>query len=212
MSEKKAKIEVLTNPNLAYILIVTAVVLFLMTTIFPKSTIAKVGMVLYLGAAGYELVYFHGNPWALLITALSPLPFLIAIRQTRVNLTLLFITIPMLTIGSFFLLVDQKGHPLVSYGLAGLVSVYCGSIIWITVKRMQNVQGIRLSDNPDSMVGLIGKALTEIEIHSTGSVEVEGETWIARSDKYIPAGSTVRILRCDNLVLTVKKVEKITKE
>jgi membrane-bound serine protease (ClpP class) len=118
----------------------------------------------------------------------------------------------MLTIGSFFILVDQKGYPVVNYGLAGLASAFVVSVIWITVKYMQNIQGIRLSDNPDSMVGLTGKTRTEIELHSTGSVEVEGELWTARSEKYIPAGSTVRIVRCDSLVLTVKKVEKITKE
>jgi membrane-bound serine protease (ClpP class) len=202
----------LINPNIAYLFIVAAITLFLMTIIFPKSIIAKVGMALCLGVAGYELVHLRGNPWAFLAVALSPLPFFIAIRQTRVNLPLLFITFLMLTIGSFFLLVDQKGHPVISYGLAGIVSAYLASIIWITIRRMQKVQGIRLSDNPDSMVGFIGKARTEIELHSTGSVEVEGEIWTARSDKYIPAGSTVRILGCDSLVLTVKKVEKITKE
>ena len=104
------------------------------------------------------------------------------------------------------------GHPVVNYGLAGLVSAYGGSIFWIAIRRMQNVQGIRLSDNPDSMVGLTGKTCIEIELHATGSVEVEGEFWTARSEEYIPAGSTVRIVRCDSLILTVKKVEKLTKE
>ena len=101
--------EFLINPNIAYLLIVAAVSLFLVTTIYPKSTIAKVGMALCFGMAGYELFYLKGNPWAFLVVALSPLPFIIAVRQTRVNLTLLFITIPMLTIGSFFLSVDQNG-------------------------------------------------------------------------------------------------------
>jgi membrane protein implicated in regulation of membrane protease activity len=62
------------------------------------------------------------------------------------------------------------------------------------------------------MVGLTGNVRTEIEAHSTGSVEVEGEIWMARSKTPIPAGSTVRILRRDGAVLTVKKVETLTKE
>jgi membrane-bound ClpP family serine protease len=212
MSETEEKMGFLINPNIAYLLIVAAVVLYLMTTIFPKSTVAKVGMVFCLGAAGYEIVYFHGNFWALIVTALSPLPFFMAIRQKRMHLPLLIITILMLTVGSVFLIVDKSGISAVNYLLAGGVSIFCGEFIWIALGRTQNVQGIRLSDNPNSMVGLTGKTQTEIEIHSTGSVEVEGELWMARSEKNIPVGSMVRILRQDGAVLTVKKAEKLTKE
>jgi membrane-bound ClpP family serine protease len=197
--------EFLINPNVAYLLIVVAVVLFMSTIIDPKSTMLKAGMVLCLVATGYELVYLGGNPWALLVVAFSPLPFFALARQIRLHLPLLIITILMLTVGSVFLFVDQNGRPIVNYLLAGGVSVCCGEFVWITAGRKQNAQGTRLSDAPDSLVGLIGKVRTEIETHSTGSVEVEGELWIARSKTPIPAGSTVRILRRDGSVLTVKK-------
>jgi membrane-bound ClpP family serine protease len=62
------------------------------------------------------------------------------------------------------------------------------------------------------VVGLIGEARTDIEPHSAGSVLVEGELWQARSKKNIFAGDMVRILRQDGFWLTVKKVEKLTKE
>lgn len=204
----------LITPNIAYLLIVAAIMLFFVTIIIPKSTIAKVGMVICLGAAGYELVSLHGNPWALPIVALSPLPFFLAIRQTRLHLPLLIITILMLNVGAFFFFVDQNGDPTINYPLAGVVSIICGELILIAVGRIQNqnTQGTRLSVNPDSVVGLIGEVRTELENHSTGSVEIEGELWTARSDMPIPAGSMVRILRCDGSVLTVKKVEKLTKE
>ncbi|HLA08330.1 MAG TPA: NfeD family protein [Anaerolineales bacterium] len=202
--------EFLINPNVAYLLIVTAVMLLLLTFNEPKSTLPKVGMVLCFVAAGYEFVYLKGNPWAFLVVALSPLPFFIAIRETRMHLPL--ITILMLTIGSFFLFVDQDGRPVVNYGLAGVVSVFCGSFIWIVIGRMRNAQGARLSNDPDSVVGMIGEARTDIEAHSAGSVLVEGELWQARSKKPIPAGGTVRVLRQDGFVLTVKEAEKLTKE
>ena len=202
--------EFLINPNVAYLLIVTAVMLLLLTFNEPKSTLPKVGMVLCFVAAGYEFVYLKGNPWAFLVVALSPLPFFIAIRETRMHLPL--ITILMLTIGSFFLFMDQDGRPVVNYGLAGVVSVFCGSFIWIVIGRMRNAQGARLSNDPDSVVGMIGEARTDIEAHSAGSVLVEGELWQARSKKPIPAGGTVRVLRQDGFVLTVKEAEKLTKE
>ena len=204
--------EFVVNPNVAYLLIVTAVMLLLLTFNEPKFTWPKAAMVLCFLAAGYELIYLKGNTWAFLVVALSPLPFSIAIRETPVRQPLLLITILMLTIGSFFLLVDQNGRPVVNYGLAGLASVLCGTFIWIGIGRSRNAHGARLSDDPDSVVGLLGEVRTDIEAHAAGSVLVEGEVWQAQSKKPIPAGAMVRILRKDGFWLTVKEVEKLTKK
>jgi membrane-bound serine protease (ClpP class) len=111
--------------------------------------------------------------------------------------------------GAVFLLVDQHGRPVVNFGLAGIVSILCGAILQISTGRSRNAQGIRLSDDPDSVVGLIGEARTDIETHSAGSVLVEGELWQARSKEPIPAGAMVRVLRKDGFWLTVKEVEKL---
>ncbi|HEU0291090.1 MAG TPA: NfeD family protein [Anaerolineales bacterium] len=204
--------EFLINPNAAYILIVSAVMLLLLTYNEPKFTWPKAGMAFCFLAAGVELLYLNGNAWAFLVVALSPLPFIIAIRQTPVRSHLLLLTILMLTHGSFFLLVDQNGRPVVDYGLAGFVSVLCGAFIWISTGRSRNAQGARLSDDPNSVAGLIGEARTDIESHSAGSVLVEGEIWQARSKKPIQAGAMVRILRQDGFWLTVKEVGKLTKK
>ena len=204
--------EVLINPNVAYLLIVTALMLLLLTFNEPKFTWPKAAMAFCFLAAGVELLHLKGNTWAFLVVALSPLPFIMAIRQTPVRSPLLLLTILMLTIGSFFLLVDQNGRPVVNYGLAGFVAVLCGAFIWISNGRGRNAQGVRLSDDPSSVVGLLGEAHTDIESHSAGSVLVDGEIWQARSKNPIHAGAMVRILRQDGFWLTVKEVEKLTKK
>jgi membrane-bound serine protease (ClpP class) len=203
--------EFLINPSMAYLLIVTAVMLSLWTFNDPKSTWQKGGMVLCFAAAGYEFVYLKWNPLALLVVALSPLPLFIAIRQARIHSPLFLITILMLTMGSTFLFVDQNNRPAVHYGLAAIVSVFCATFIWIGIGRMRNAEGARLSNDPDSVIGLIGEVRTDIESHSAGSVLVEGELWQARSKNPIPAGATVRVLRQDGFWLTVKEVEKLPK-
>ena len=204
--------EFLINPNIAYLLIVTAVMLSLWAFHDQKSTWQKVGMVLCFAAAGYEFIFLRWNPLALLVVALSPLPLFIAIRQERLNSSLFLITILMLTMGSTFLFMDHNNLPAVNYGLAAIVSVFCGTFIWIGTGRMRNAEGVRLSDDPDSVIGLIGVVQREIELHSAGSVLVNGEVWQARSKKTIPAGATVRILRQDGFWLTVKEVEKLPKK
>lgn len=202
----------LINPNLAHLLVVVGVTLLLLTNFNPKSTRLKVGMVLCLVAADVEFFYLKVNPWAFLIVALSPLPFFIAVRQARPQNPLFLISILMLAISSVFLFVDQNNRPIVLVGPAGFVSTLCAAILWIATERLRNAEGARLSSDPDSVVGLIGETRTEIESHSAGSVLVEGELWQAHSKKPIPAGSTVRVLRQDGFWLTVKKVEKLTKE
>jgi membrane-bound serine protease (ClpP class) len=202
----------LINPNIAYLLVVTAVMLSLWTFNDQKSTWHKVGMVLCFAAAGYEFVHLKWNPLALLVVSLSPLPLFIAIRQARLNSPLFLITILMLAMGSTFLFVDQNGRPAVDDGLAAVVSVFCGTFIWIGTGRLRSAEGVRLSNDPDSVVGLIGEVRADIESHSAGSVLVDGELWQARSKNPLPAGAVVRVLRQDGFWLTVKEVENISKK
>jgi len=203
-------VEFLMNPTVAYLLIVATAMLTLVAITFPDSNIPKVGLPLCLAAAWYELFHLEANPWSLLIVALSPLPFFAAIRQSHMRFPLLVFTILMLTIGSFLLFVDQNGRPMVNPILAGIVSMFCGEFIWIAIERGGNAEGLRLGDDPDSMVGLLGEV--RIEIETTGLVMAGGELWPARSKESIPAGSSVRILRRDGSVLTVKKVERLIRE
>ena len=202
----------LINPNIAYLLVVTGIMLLLWTFNNPKSNWPKVLMVVCFMAAAYEFVFLKENPWAFLVVALSPLPFSHAIQQKLPRSPLYLITTAMLVLGSVFLFVDENNSPVVDYGLAAIVSMVCASLIWIGVERLRSVEGAILSNDPDSVVGLIGETRSEIESHSAGSVRIEGELWQARSKKPIPAGSTVRVVRQDGFVLTVKETENQRKK
>ena len=67
--------EVLIDPNIAYLLIVVSVISFLWTIIVPHSILSKIGMFVGLGAELFELSFLRATPWALVVVALSPLPF-----------------------------------------------------------------------------------------------------------------------------------------
>lgn len=201
----------LINPNVAYLLIFAAVLLALVTILHPQSNKPKIFLVLCLGAAGLELFSLQANPWTLLVTALSPLPFFIITRQERQNLSflLLGLTIVMLTIVSIFIFVDHEGRPMVNMSLVGILALFSSFYLLFAVRQRQNPRGLRLSDNPDSLVGVVGQARTDID--DMGSVKINGELWLARSEKPILAGSLVRVVRCEGTVLFVKKVEKLTR-
>lgn len=198
----------LINPNIAYLFVVAAVMLAITSLLFPRFNLSKIGSLVCLVGAGFELFNLQANPWALVVVALSPLPYFVATRQAGPRRPLLVVTAGMLVFGSVFLLVDKKGLPVVNSGLLWLVSTICVQFIWVATERRLNAQGTRRGIDPDSLVGLVGTATTQVE--DVGLVKIEGETCSARSDQPIPAGSTVRVLKYEGRVLVVKKVEKLT--
>jgi membrane-bound ClpP family serine protease len=200
----------LINPNIAYLFVVAAVMLAITTLLFTRSKLSKIGMLVCLAGAGVELFNLQANPWALVVVALSPLPYFVATRQAGPRRPLLVITAGMLIFGSVFLFVDKNGSPVVHSALLWLVSVLCAEFIWIATERRLNSQDVRRGVDPDSYVGLTGTAITQVE--DVGLVQIEGETCPARSEQPIPAGSTVRVIKNEGRVLVVKKVEKLRGE
>jgi membrane-bound serine protease (ClpP class) len=202
--------EFLINPNLAYLSIVGAVMFVMLTFVIPRSRIPIVGVVLCLATAWYEISHLKANPWDLIIVVLSPIPFYIAVRTSRLHFPLLLLSLMALTIGSYFIFTDQNGTPTVNLNLVMGISFLSALFAWGAYHRqiqMQNEKGIY---DPDSVVGLIGEARTEID--SSGLVLLEGELWRARSKTPIPAGSAVRVIRSGGGLLTVQKVERLSKE
>jgi len=56
----------------------------------------------------------------------------------------------------------------------------------------------------EGMVGEIGIAKTDV--HQDGKVLVHGEYWNARSDKPIPAGARVRVVKVNGLTVEVEQI------
>ena len=154
-----------------------------------------------------EFFILEGNPWAFLIVVLSPLPYFIAMRQDRLHSPLFLFTIFMLTIGSAYLFVDEKGRPLANLGLVGMVSIFGGLFIWLMIERRRTAG--RAPFIGDTLVGMTGEVWIAIEPFSIGSVRVDGELWQARSKEMLRAGTLVRVIRQNGITLTVKKIENI---
>jgi membrane-bound serine protease (ClpP class) len=203
--------EIIINPKVAYLLIFTGVMLLLIMFNDTKYSLPKVGAMAFCILAGIaEFFVLDGNPWAFLIVVLSPLPYFIAMRQERLHSPLFLVTIFMLTIGSAYLFVDENGRPFANLGPVGMVSVFGGLFIWLTVARKRTAGKAPFIG--DTLVGLTGEVWVAIEPFSIGIVRIDGELWQARSQKPIPAGHAVRILRQDGSVLTVKETAALIKK
>lgn len=200
----------LLNPNVAYVLITITLILCFFLLIAPGSRMWKFGTALGIVVVGYELFQIKWDPWALVVVLLAPLAFWVTIRQTERNLLLPVLTVFMVVFGPFFLFVDETGY-LVNTRGAVFISIVAAEVTWMALKRHQDAHGIVLTDVPDYMIGLTGKAWLDIQANVAGTVEVDGELWTAYSKTSIPAGSKVRILKQNGSILTVAPVEPINK-
>ena len=199
----------LINSNIGYLSIVGAVIFVMLTFVMFRSRIPIVGFVICLAIAWYEISQLKADPWPLIIAVLSPIPFYIAVRTSRLHYPLLFLSLMALTIGSYFIFTDQNGTPMVNLNWVMAISFLSALFAWGAYNRQiqkRNEEGIY---DPDSVVGLIGKAHTEID--SSGLVLLEGELWRARSKTPIPAGSAVRVIRSGGGMLIVEKAEGLSR-
>jgi len=202
--------EFLINPNIAYLSIVGAVMCVMLTFVIPRSRIPVFGVIVCLALTWYEISQLKADPSALIVAVLSPIPFFIAVRTSRLHFPLLLLSLLMVTIGSYFIFTDQNDNPIVSLNWVIGVSFLSALFAWGAYNRQIQKQHEKGIYDPDSVVGLIGEARTEID--SSGLVLLEGELWRARSKTPIPAGSAVRVIRSGGGLLTVQKAEKLSEE
>lgn len=194
--------ELLLNPNIAYLVLVVAFVLTFVAILTPGTGVIEASALLALLAAGYTIYYLPLNFLALVILVLGAVPFLIAVRVSGKPIYLV-ISIATLVIGSTFLFRGQGLLPAVNPILALVTSPMAAVFIWIIARK-----GIEASLKPPmhDLTQLIGRtALASTKIYHEGSVQIESERWSARSEEPIAAGTEVRIIGREGFTLLVEK-------
>jgi len=192
----------LLDPNVAYLILLGAALLVMMSLAAPGTGLFEIGAFFCILLAGYAIYQLSFNWWALFLLGLSIVPFVYAIQKPKRELYLI-LSILLLVIGSVFIFPrteNQAGvNPLVAFVGSALVAGF----LWIAARKSMEAAGMRPSHDLDGLVGKIGEARTKVE--EEGSVQVEGELWSARSEKAIPAGSPIRVLRREGFILIVEK-------
>jgi len=192
----------LLEPNVAYLILLGGVLLSLMAIITPGTGLFEVGAFFCLALAGYAVYNLSFNLWALIILVLSIIPFIYAIQKPKRELYLGF-SILLLVIGSVFLFATDGWKPAVNPFIALITSGLMSVFLWVVVQKTIQAAGTRPVHDLETLVGALGEAKSKI--HDEGSVYVNGEMWSARSDKNIPVGSSIRVVRREGFVLVVEK-------
>lgn len=194
--------EILLDPNVAYLFLLAGVLLGLMAIISPGTGMFEVGAFFCLALAGYAVYNLSFNLWALIVLVLSVVPFVYAIQKPKRE-WFLALSILGLVVGSVFLFATDGWQPAVDPIFAAVSSILYAGFLWIAIRKATQASYARPSHDLSTLVGQVGEAKTRI--HAEGSVQVAGELWSARSEKNIPSGTPVRVIDREGFVLVVEK-------
>lgn len=205
MTMRQRFLRTITNPNLAYFLLI-------------------------IGLAGLYIEFTH--PGVIIPGVLGAIALLLAFLAFQilpVNYTGLFLIL--LSIGFFIAEIKIQGFGIL--GIGGIISFVLGSIMLINspipelrpalttiitasavfgtiflflAYKVISVSSRRTETGAEGMVGEMGKTRSPVN-QSSGKVFIKGEIWNAVSEETIDSGEIVEILSVDNLVLKVKKGE-----
>jgi membrane-bound serine protease (ClpP class) len=196
--------DILLNPNVAYLLLVAGTLLTLLALVTPGTGLLEIAALFCLFLAGYAVYNSTFNWWALLILLASFVPFVFAMRRPGRE-ALLLLTIVGLVAGSVFLF-TESGRPAVHPALATVVSILYAGFLWISVRKILQAAQARPVHDLAALIGQVGEARTRVQ--EDGSVQVAGELWSARSNQLIPAGSSVKVVGREGFVLLVEEPQE----
>jgi membrane-bound serine protease (ClpP class) len=192
----------LLDPNIAYLILLGAALLAMMAVVSPGTGLFEIGAFFCIALAGYAIYHLSFNWWALVLVGLSIVPFVYAIQKPKREVYLA-LAILLLVVGSVFIFPRTEDQAMVNPLVAVVASALMAVFLWIAVRKSLEASSRRPSHDLDGLVGKVGEARTKIQ--DEGNVQVDGELWSARSDKTIPAGSSIRVLRREGFVLIVEK-------
>jgi membrane-bound serine protease (ClpP class) len=199
--------EILLNPNIAYLLLAAGVFFAALAILSPGSGVLEIFGLTILLLAGWVAYSMEEtiNWWALIVLLISFVLLLLAMRYPD-KLVFLASAIFAMVVGSAFLFGSEDWwYPAVNPILALVVSIFMGGFFWIVGRKILEARSVRPTHDLEGLIGERGTAKSDI--HEEGSVQVAGELWTASSKEPIREGTTVEVIERDGFVLVVEPVE-----
>lgn len=199
--------DIFLNPNVAYFFLVLGILLGFLALIVPGTGLLELGAFFALLLAGYAAYSLPLHLWALGVLVLSAVLFVAALRisSTARRRAVLAASVLAAALGSVYLFQGDGFRPAVNPAFAVVLSLLLMAFLWISLEKSLQAAKMPPMNNPDALIGQIGEAKTDI--FQEGTVQIRSELWTARSEKKIPAGRRVRVLRREGFVLEVEAVE-----
>lgn len=193
----------ITNPNIAYLLLLLGVygILFELSNpgaIFP-GVLGAISLILAFLAFQMLPINYAG----LALMAMGVILFILEINITSYGLLTIGGIISLL-LGSLMLF--ERTEPIMRVSWKVIVPALGFTVLFFLLAIGLGVRAQRRTPVTGSL-GLVGMTgVTRTDVDPQGEVSVHGEIWKAVSDNKIPAGAGIRVVETQGMVLKIEKV------
>jgi membrane-bound serine protease (ClpP class) len=198
-------LDILSDPNIAYIFFMLGVYGLLFELYNPGAIAPGVIGVISLILAFYSLHTLPINYAGLALIVVGIVLFLLEIKITSYGLLTIGGVVSLL-LGSIMLIRSESALEFVhlSWGII-IPTVLCTAAFFLFAIGMGiRAQRKKPTTGVEGIVGEVGEAITGL--HPEGQVRIHGEIWkAASSEGMLPAGTKVKVERVENLQLTVRR-------
>ncbi len=202
--------EFLINPNISYVLLILGFVTAILALFSPGTGVLELGALVMLALAGYGIANLPINSWAFAIMALGIIPLVLALVRARKNthrrsVPLMLLAVLAFLVGAALLYQGSTWLSAVNPILILLLSLGTLGLTWLMATKLMEAASSQPAFDLDQLIGMTGQVSSDIR--GQGTVYVNGEEWSAFSDHFIPAGSSVRVLRREGLALEIEPIK-----
>ena len=196
---------VITNPNVAYILMMIGMYGLFFEFVNPGFVLPGVTGAICLLLALYALQILPVNYAGLGLIILGILfmvgeAFVPSFGALGLGGMVAFV------IGSVILFDTHGSDMRIAYPLIGVVSAVTGGFVLIVMRLAYTSFHKPVVSGMEEMVGSVGEAVTAFEQH--GRIYIHGESWQARSSSPLQKGERVRVTALEGLTLRVEPLEE----
>jgi membrane-bound serine protease (ClpP class) len=194
--------QMLTNPNIVYLLLIAGLWMVALAFTTPGAGLPEAGALVFLSLAVLGLMRLPVNFFGLALVVLSVVLYAIEIKWPSHGA---FLITGMITLaaGSLFLFNADESATRVSLLLVAVTVLGTAGFFTFALVKALELRRRPPVHNPDSVVGRVGEARTDIL--KEGTVQVGNELWSAQADEMIPAGARVQIVKRSGLTLKVTR-------
>jgi len=196
----------LTNPNVAYLLLIMGLWSVVLAVTTPGTGVAEGAAVICLALAAVGLIRL---PVSLAGLGLIGLAFVLFFLEAQFSAHSVFIaagTVALIA-GSLLLFRATPGQAALSWLTVLVVSLVTSVVFGFLVTQGLTARRLPVAQDEDRVVGGQGVARTEVGVSQPGTVYVGGELWSAIADEPIPSGSEVVVISREELKLKVARAK-----
>ena len=204
MSWRERLLEIISNPTIAYILLMLGIYGIFFELSSPGAILPGVVGGIFLILAFYALQMLPVNYAGLALILFAIILFIAEIKVVSHGLLAVGGVISLL-LGSMMLFRSPVEYMRVSLSVIIPAVLVSAAFFIFAVTRAINA---RLKKPTTGMEGLLGEVgIASTLIAPEGKVSIHGEFWNAMSDQNIEKGEKVQVIGVKNLKLNVKKIE-----